>query len=158
MRPPTWMAHCSLAFIIGLVLVLVAGYFTVNNYMSNVYLARALASTDRAKAIGYFVESANSNAGDAQVLRLLSQTVVAQLADDLKAGPNKDETKESYNARVQNQITSAVNISLRASNIDPADSQNWANRGLVYQNLMTLVGGADQAAVISRKVSSSAPC
>ncbi len=137
----------SLAFIIGLVLVLVAGYFTVNNYMSNVYLARALESTDNAKAIEYFVESANSNTGDAQVLRLLSQTVVVQLADDLKTGPKKDETRESYNARVQNQIASAVNISLRATDVDPADSQNWANRGLIYQNLMTLVGGADQAAV-----------
>ncbi len=137
----------SLVFIVGLVLVLVAGYFTVNNYISNVYLARAVASADRTEAIGYFVESANSNTGDAQVLRLLSQTVVAQLADDLQAGPKKDETKENYNARVQNQIASAVNISLRATNVDPADSQNWANRGLVYQNLMTLVGGADQAAV-----------
>jgi tetratricopeptide (TPR) repeat protein len=137
----------SLAFIAGLVLVLVAGYFTVNNYISNVYLARALGSTDRTKAIGYFVESANSNAKDTQALRLLSQTVVAQLASDLQAGPKKDETKESYNARIQNQITSAINISLQASNVDPADSQNWANRGLIYQNLMTLVGGADQAAV-----------
>ena len=137
----------SLAFIVGLVLVLVAGYFTVNNYMSNVYLARALGATDRTKAIGYFVESVNSNTKDARVLRLLSQTVVAQLADDLRTGPRKDETKENYNARIQNQIASAVDISLRAANVDPADSQNWANRGLVYQNLMTLVGGADQAAV-----------
>ena len=137
----------SLAFIVGLVLVLIACYFTVNNYISNVYLARALESADRTKAIGYFVESANSNTKDAQILKLLSQTIVAQLADDLKAGPKKDETKESYNARIQNQIASAINISLRATNIDPADSQNWSNRGLIYQNLMTLAGGADQAAV-----------
>jgi len=137
----------SLAFIVGLVLVLVAGYFTVNNYISNVELARALGATDRTKAIGYFVESANSNTKDAGVLRALSQAVLAQLADDLQAGPKKDETKENYNTRIQNQITSAINIALRATNIDPADSQNWANRGLVYQNLMTLVGGADQAAI-----------
>jgi len=137
----------SLAFIVGLVLVLVAGYFTVNNYISNVYLARALASTDTAKAITYFVESANSNPKDTTVLRLLSQALLTQLANDLQAGPKKDETKENYNARIQNQIASAIDISLRATNIDPADSQNWVNRGLVYQNLMTLVGGAEQAAV-----------
>ena len=137
----------SLAFIVGLVLVLVAGYFTVNNYISNVYLARALASTDTAKAITYFVESANSNPKDSTVLRLLSQALLTQLANDLQAGPKKDETKENYNARIQNQIASAIDISLRATNIDPADSQNWVNRGLVYQNLMTLVGGAEQAAV-----------
>lgn len=137
----------SLAFILGLVLVLVAGYFTVNNYVSNVYLARALASTDTSKAVGYFVASANSNPKDASVLRLLSQAVLTQLANDLQAGPRKDETRENYNARIQNQIASAINISIRATDIEPADSQNWTNRGLVYQNLMTLVGGADQAAV-----------
>lgn len=137
----------SLAFIIGLVLVLVAGYFTVNNYISNIYLARALGATDRTKAISYFVESANSNTKDAGVLRTLSQAVLVQLADDLRAGPKKDESQESYNAKIQNQIASAINIALRATDVDPADSQNWANRGLVYQSLMTLVGGADQAAI-----------
>ncbi len=137
----------SLAFIVGLVLVLVAGYFTVNNYISNVYLARALGATDRAKAISYFVESANSNTKDTGILRTLSQAVLAQLADGLQTGPEKDESKESYNTKIQNQITSAINIALRATDTDPSDSQNWANRGLVYQSLMTLVGGADQAAI-----------
>lgn len=137
----------SLAFIAGLVLVLVAGYFTFNNYRSNVLLAKAASESDRNKAIELYVESSNGNPRDARVLRLLSQTVLAQLADELQTGPKKDETREGYNARVQNLIASAVNISVRATDTDPADSQNWANRGLVYQNLLTLVGGADQAAV-----------
>lgn len=137
----------SLVFIVGLVLALVAGYFTVNNYTANVFLAKALKSGDRNKAIEYYVESANSNTNDARTYRLLSQTVIAQLADGLKSGPNKDESREDYNARIQNQIASAVNIALRATAVDPADSQNWVNRGLVYENLLTLVGGADQAAV-----------
>lgn len=137
----------SFVFIVGLVAVLVAGYFTVNNYRSNFLLAKAVGESDRNKAIEYYVESANNNARDARVLRLLSQTVLAQLADELRNGPRKDETRESHNARIQNQIASAVNISIRATNVEPADAQNWANRGLIYQNLLTLVGGADQAAV-----------
>ncbi len=139
----------SLIFIVGLVMVLVAGYFTFNNYIANAYLARALTSSDNNKAIGYFVQSANSNPNDARTYRLLSQTILNQLAADLKAGPKNDESRESYNARIQNQIASAINIGIRATNIDPANSQNWVNRGLIYQNLLTLVGGADQAAVNS---------
>ena len=139
----------SVAFIVGLVGVLVAGYFTVNNYIANVYLAKATRSADRNQAIKYYVASANTNSSDARVYTLLSQTVLAQLADDLKTGPKKDETRENYNARIQNQIASAVNISIRATNADPADSQNWANRGLIYQNLITLVSGAEQAAINS---------
>lgn len=137
----------SLIFIVGVVAVLVAGYFTVNNYRANILLAKAVGESDRSKAIEYYVESANTNPRDSRTLRLLSQTVLAQLADELRSGPKKDETRESYNARIQNQIASAVNISVRATNVEPADSQNWANRGLVYQNLLTLVGGADQAAI-----------
>lgn len=137
----------SLVFIVGLVLVLVAGYFTVNNYIANAYTAKALKSSDRNKAIEYFVESANSNPNDAMTYRLLSQTILAQLADELKNGPKKNESLENYNARLQNQIASAVNTALRATNVNSADSQNWINRGLIYENLLNLVGGADQAAV-----------
>jgi len=137
----------SLAFIAGLVLVLVVGYFSTNNYIANAFLAKATKSSDPAKAIEYYVDSANSNSNDARTYRLLSQAVIKQLADELKNGPKKDESREDYNARVQNQIASAVNIALRATTVDPADSQNWVNRGLVYENLLTLVGGADQAAI-----------
>ncbi len=137
----------SLVFIVGLVLVLVGGYFTLNNYMANAYVAKAFKSSDRSKAVEYFVASANSNANDARTYRLLSQTVLAQLAEDLKTGPKKDESQESYSSRIQNQIASAANIGIRATSVNPADSQNWTNRGLIYENLLTLVGGADQAAV-----------
>ncbi|OGN03810.1 MAG: hypothetical protein A2831_01765 [Candidatus Yanofskybacteria bacterium RIFCSPHIGHO2_01_FULL_44_17] len=137
----------SLAFIIGLVSVMVAGYFTINNYIANTYIAKAQKAVDRNVAIEYYVESANNNPNDARTYRLLSQTVVAQLADDLKSGPKKDESRENYNARVQNEVASAVNIAIRATNVDPSDSRNWTNRGLIYENLLTLVGGADQAAV-----------
>ncbi|MBI2063550.1 MAG: tetratricopeptide repeat protein [Candidatus Yanofskybacteria bacterium] len=139
----------SVAFIVGLVAVLVAGYFTVNNYIANIYLAKAARALDRSQAIEYYVASANINSRDARTYRLLSQTILAQLAEDLKTGPKKGETKENYNDRIQNQIVSVVNIAVRATNADPADAQNWINRGLIYQNLITLISGADQAAINS---------
>lgn len=137
----------SLVFIVGLVLVLMAGYFTINNYIANVHIAKALKTKDRAKAIEHFVTSANNNANDARTYRLLSQAALTQLADDLRSGPRKDESREDYNARIQNQVASAVNIAVRATSVNPADSQNWFNRGLIYENLLTLVNGADQAAI-----------
>ncbi len=137
----------SLGFIVGLVVVMVAVYFSINNYVANIYLAKASGTSDRVKMIDYYATSANTNPKDARTYRLLSQAIVAQLADELKKGPNKDETQDSYNSRVQNQIASAVNVALRATVVGPADSQNWANRGFIYENLMNLVGGADQAAI-----------
>ncbi len=137
----------SLIFIIGLVLVLVIGYFTVNNYLANFYLAKAAKAKEIDSAINLFVKSANNDQNNAQVYRSLSQTLLAQLANDLKTGPKKDQSGENYNAKIQNEIASAVDVASRATAVDPSDSQNWFNRGLVYQNLIGLVGGADQAAV-----------
>lgn len=137
----------SLVFIAGLILVLIAGYFTVKNYMASIYLANALKSGNDAKAIEYLVNSANANPNDAGVYRLLSQTILVQLAEELKNGPKKDESRESYNSRIQNQIASVVDVAIKATNVSPADSQNWANRGLVYESILTLVEGAGQAAI-----------
>jgi tetratricopeptide (TPR) repeat protein len=137
----------SLSFIVGLVVVLVAGYFTVNNYISNIYLAKAAATKDHNKAVSLYVESVNADPNDDRILRLLSQEVLAQLGDDLKSGLKKNETRDVYNSRIQNEVASAVNISLRATNVDPADSNNWVNRAIVYQNLINLVSGADSAAI-----------
>lgn len=137
----------SIVFVVGLVLVLISGYFMANNYVANVYFAKAVSAKEIDKAIDYYVKSANSNGKDPRVFRFLSQAIVAKLSDDLNNGPKKDESKENYNARLQNEMVSAVDIGTRATNVDPANSQNWADRGLVYQNLIGLVGGADQAAI-----------
>jgi len=143
----------SIAFIVGLVLIMVAGYFMINKYIANVYIAKAQKSEDMNKAIEYFVKSTNADGGEARTYRLLSQTVLSQLADDLKNGPRSGESREVYNDRIQNQLASAVNIGIMATNVNPADSQNWLNRGLVYENLLTLVSGADQAAISTYKES-----
>jgi tetratricopeptide (TPR) repeat protein len=137
----------SLSFVVGLVLVLIGWYFTVNNYLSNVYLARALAGTNQTESINLLVKSANVNGQDTRPFRYLSQLLIIQLGNDLKSGPKKDETKENYNTRVQNELASAVNVARQATTINSFDAQNWANLAYIYQNLVGLVNGADQAAV-----------
>lgn len=137
----------SVAFVVGLVLALVAGYFTVNNYISNVYLGKALRTNDIDSSIDLLVKSANANSQDDRIYNILSQRIIAKLANDLQAGPKKDESREDYNGRIQNLMASAVNIALRATDVNPADAQNWFNRGFVYQNLTALIAGADQAAI-----------
>ena len=137
----------SLAFILGLVLVLVAGYFCVNNYLADVYLQKALATSDKNQSISLFVKSLNSNPNDTRAYQFLSQIMIVQLADDIKKGPQNKETNENYNSRMQNQMVSAVNVAVQATKVNPADSENWANLSTIYQNLVGLVGGADQAAV-----------
>jgi tetratricopeptide (TPR) repeat protein len=137
----------SVAFVVGLVLALVAGYFTVNNYIGNVYLGQALRTDNIDRSIDLLVKSANASPQDGRVYNILSQRIVAKLANDLQTGPGKDESRDDYNARMQNLMASAVNIALRATDVNAADAQNWFNRGFIYQNLAGLVGGADQAAI-----------
>ncbi|MEX2052882.1 MAG: hypothetical protein WD898_01490, partial [Candidatus Paceibacterota bacterium] len=137
----------SLIFIVGLVLILVAGYFTVNSYIANVYLAKAAKSTDHNVAIDYYVRSININDNDSRVYRTLSQRIITKLAEDIQNGPNEGESNDQYNARIQNGIAAAVEVATRATEVAPANAQNWFNRGIIYQSLIGLVGGSEQAAV-----------
>lgn len=137
----------SVVFIGGLVCVLVMIYFTANNFLSNYYLAKAIETTDNDKSVALFVKSINSNKNDDSVYRALSEKLIAITAQDLKTGPRKGETKEAYNNRLQNSISSAIDLALQATQIAPQDTQNWLNRGYIYQNLIGLVGGSEGIAV-----------
>ena len=137
----------SLVFIVGLVLALVAGYFTVNNYIANAYLAKAAKSADHDVAIDYYVKSININSNDARVYRTLSQRIIVKLSEDIKNGPKEEEGRDQYNVRIQNSMAAAVEVATRATKVAPANAQNWFNRGVIYQNLIGLVSGADQAAI-----------
>lgn len=140
----------SVAFIIGLACVLVGGYFVASQYIANVKFARAqtLKNTDQETTM--LVDSINTYSHDSRVYRMLSQVILTQIADDLKKGPQGRSTTD-YNTALQNRISSAVSVAERSTIVDPADSENWVNRGYVYQNLISLVNRADQLAIDTYK-------
>ncbi len=136
----------SLAFIVGLVAVLAGGYFLINQFIGNVQFAHALKTKSPDTALNAMVQSINSYPYDARVYRGLTQVLLAQIDSELQGGP-KGRSQADYNTQVQNKITSVINVAGRSTEVDPADSENWLNRGYVYQNLINLLAGSDKAAL-----------
>ncbi len=134
------------AFVVGLVLVLVSGYYLINQYISNVEYARAQSASDPDQKISKLVAGINAYPQDTRLYRTLTQTLLTQIAADVKTLTSQKTTAE-FNSRLQNRVASVINVAQRSTDIDPSDSENWLNRGFVYQNLMVLVQGSDQFAI-----------
>ncbi|MDP3953801.1 MAG: tetratricopeptide repeat protein [bacterium] len=136
----------SVMFIVALVGVLAGGYFVVNKYIANMNYARAQAESDSDKKIELLVKAINSDPNQSLYSRELSVVVVQRLANELGRQVPREKQQEQANI-IQNNIVSSVDIANRATTVDPMDARNWANRGFVYQNLMGLVGGAENVAI-----------
>ncbi len=143
---PKYSLFGSLAFIVGLVLVLAAGYFVTLRYVADAYYVQAIRGTDADTVIADFTKSINVNPQDARYYRLMSQAIIIKLGTELKDKGDKTPAAERLQ-KLQNLAVSAVDIAKRATDIDPNNVDNWINRGQVYQNLVGLVTGADSAAV-----------
>ncbi len=142
---PKYSLIGSVAFIVGLVLVLASGYFVILRYAGDHYFVKAVQGKEVDNVISDFTKAININGQDAIYYRLLSQAVLIKLGNELNS---KDSAADKDRvAKLQNLAASAVEIAKRATDMNPHDVENWLNRGLIYQNLIGLVGGADQAAV-----------
>lgn len=141
-KSPMHSVIASVAFVIGLVAVLAGGYFVAVKYIGEVDYANALKQSDLDKGVNYLAQAANRNPYDSRYYRAISQILIAKLANELQS---KSQTDKS--GLVLNLADSATKMAIRATVIDPNDSQNWANAGYIYQNLINLVGGADAASV-----------
>ena len=138
----------SLGFIGGLILVLVGAYFGVSTYVADVQYAKALTETDITKASAGLVSAVNWNGQSDVYYRTASQAALGLLSQELnkKADP-KDlpagQAGTQQSARIQNYMSSAINLAKKATELGPRESLNWSNLGNVYQNLLGFVGGVD---------------
>jgi len=136
----------SVTFIFVLVGVLAGGYFTVNRYLGSYYYAQALETENSENRVEILVNAVNSDRNQMFYRRELSKEIIALLANELNKKVPNEEIQE-HNAKIQNNIVSLVDIAKAATDADPNDARNWSARGFAYQNLMGLVGGADNFAV-----------
>lgn len=132
----------SLGFIGGLILVLVGSYFGATLYISDVKYAQALTSQDINKTADLLVKAINWNGQDDRYYRGSSQAALILLSMEL----NKKENDIEKETKIQNHLSSAINLAKSATEIAPRESINWSNLGDVYQNLMVLVDGVDKLA------------
>ncbi len=131
----------SLGFIGGLILVLVGAYFGVSAYISDVQYAKALNEPDIGKASADLVSAVNWNGQSDIYYRAASQAALGLLSQEL--GKKADKTDTQQATRIQNYMSSAINLAKKATDLNPRESLNWSNLGNVYQNLLNLVGGVD---------------
>lgn len=143
---PKYSLFGSLAFILGLLLVLAGTYFVTLRYVADAYYVKAIQSGDPDTVISNFTKAINIIPQDTNYYRLMSQAIIIKLNNDINNKDDKTPPQDRLQ-RLRNLATSAIDIAKRASDIDPDNAQNWVNRGLIYQNLIGLVGGSDQAAV-----------
>ncbi|MEK7126010.1 MAG: tetratricopeptide repeat protein, partial [Patescibacteria group bacterium] len=73
--------------------------------------------------------------------RTASQAALGLLSQELNKKADSKDTQQA--ARIQNYMSSAINLAKKATDLNPRESLNWNNLGNVYQNLLGLVGGVD---------------
>lgn len=131
----------SLGFIGGLILVLVGAYFGASAYIADTQYAKALTESDINKASEDLVSAINWNGRSDVYYRTASQVALGLLSQELNKKADKTDTQQA--TRIQNYMSSAINLAKKATDLGSRESSNWNNLGVVYQNLLGLVGGVD---------------
>jgi len=131
----------SLGFIGGLILVLVGAYFGVSAYIADTQYAKALTESDISKVSADLVSAINWNSQSDVYYRTASQAALGLLSQELNKKADSTDTQQA--TRIQNYMSSAINLAKKATDLGPRESLNWNNLGIIYQNLLGLVGGVD---------------
>jgi tetratricopeptide (TPR) repeat protein len=140
---PAFSLAASLGFIIGLILVLTAMYFTFVRYLGDVAYARALRSDSPSAALEHMAEAVSLSDANDRYYRDASQITLAQLRNELSI---EDESNAERPVRIQNLISSAVQLARRATELEPHEALNWSNLASVYRSLTGLVDSVEELA------------
>jgi tetratricopeptide (TPR) repeat protein len=74
--------------------------------------------------------------------RNLSQAYLIKVGRELQGQPTEDKMKS-----VNSQVGKAVEIAKKATEIGPANVDNWSNLAIVYQSISSFTRGADEFAI-----------
>lgn len=141
----------SLGFVLVLVFGLLGGYLMFQKYEGELYFSKAarinLASAKEIdQAIGLIGKSFQANQNDNRYLNSLAELILRKINIEVN---NKKDKPEEVTARVENLIRSVVQVANQMTANYPNEASNWSNAGFVYDNLIGVAQGADQAAVLA---------
>lgn len=131
---PFFSLGASLGFIVALILVLTGVYFTSLRYVADARYAQALQQENADGAVSGLARAIDLHDGDDRYFRAASQVVLLVLRDEIRATEQQEDT-----GRMENLVSSAVQLAQRAVQLGPEEPLNWNNLGLVYQSLAGLV-------------------
>jgi tetratricopeptide (TPR) repeat protein len=143
----------ALGFTFFLVLILISGISLAilygQKYLGEVRYTQGLRAWQRGEieiSKDYLRRATNLNPKMDLYWRDLSQILLFQLQGLLA---RTDLNQEEMISFARNLINEAVNSANQATVVDPNNVANWNIRGFVYHNLIGIVGGAEDWALIS---------
>ncbi len=110
-------------------------------YLANVSYSQALsalASKNQDRALQKMEQAASIDDADVY-FRQLAQMYLLKAQSVLKSNPAQDSDAAK---NLQVLISNAINASKRATDLNPKDVNNWAVRGVVYENLIGAIATA----------------
>ncbi len=140
-----YSAASSAVFTFVLVAVLAGLYFSATTLIADMQFRKAFARTEVVDSVNDMIKAADYNPRNQNYSRALSQVLLTAIDQELNSG--KDQ--EQINANIQRMMALSVEAAKTATDKDPYNSQNWINRGYVYENLLGFIDGAETWAVRS---------
>lgn len=138
---PMYSLAASLGFIVGLIVVLTGVYLVSVRYLADVRYAQAVQEAGTPVAALDRIGSAiNLDTSNDRYLRDASQLALVALRDEI----NKKDTSTAHTQRMQDLMSSSIQLAQRATTVQPLESLNWSNLGQVYQALTGLVSNVEQ--------------
>ena len=138
---PAFSLASSLGFIVGLISVLTGIYFISIHYLADVNFAKAQTQQQNSKAAELIVSSINWFPSD-RYYRTASQVSLNMLTEEIKSSDRSSDRA----VRIQNLIVSSRDLAIKATQLEPTESNNWFNLGNIYESLIGLVENADKLA------------
>lgn len=105
----------------------------VNDFRAGATIDTVIAKIQKAASLNPMLDMYKRN---------LSQAHLIKAANLIQAGA----TPEAIPA-IQNEIKLAVDMGLNATEVSPANVDNWSNLGLIYQSVASFTRGADEFAI-----------
>ena len=147
---PRYSLISSVAFILGLIMILSGGYYiTVRNIADMKYVSAANEENLEA-ALQKGVDAININPSDSRYYRVTSNILLTQIRDEVKNPAGEGDTADQT-TKIQNLVQAVFEVAKRATDTNPHDSANWSQRGFVYQTLVGFVGGTEDLAIENYK-------
>lgn len=143
-QKPVFSLTASLGFIVGLILALSTVYFASVSYLADVAYAHTRDRETASQALEDIAKALSLDDKNDRYYRDASQLSLQVLREELQTQPGGDDSQRA--ARVQNLISSSVQLAQRATEVQPQEALNWANLASVYQAMTGLVDSVEQLA------------
>lgn len=146
--------HSISSVLVSLVLALVlvgefaGGYLLWQKYFGQVIFAKAarinIAQAEDLDRVNNLLTRAVNTSNDDVYLSNLASSLLRKISLEIN---NRTDDPNVVQTRLQNLINQVVRVTGQMIQQDGNNAANWFNAGFVYENLITVLGGADEAAL-----------